>query len=127
MGELSAFAVDDPQLALQLQLFYRNSGQLSACQFRRHGNTRHQGHAVSGGDKEFDGFDGWHLHSDIEWGFMFFEGFQNLHAVRRNDVVGHERLCSELPDAYALRFCQRMTRRNHKRQLVAEDHHRLQQ
>src|SRR5437588_12865890 len=111
MRELSAFAIDDPQLALQLQLFYGNRDQLSARQLRFHRNTRHQGHAVSGSDKALDGLGGRRLHPDIEWGLVLLESFHDFRSVRRDDVMRDKRLCSKVSSPYAFRFGQRMIRR----------------
>src|SRR5215471_2776380 len=81
MGELGAFAINDPQLTFQLQLLYRNGNQFAAKQFRLDSQPGDERNPIAGCDKALDGLDGWHLYADVQRRLVPLECLQDFQAI----------------------------------------------
>src|SRR5437588_1628113 len=118
--------MNQAQLAMDAQFLHRNTDQVAAGNFVFNADFGQEGDAISQRHKAFNGLQGGQFDSHVQGSFVFFEGLNDLVAIRRGDDMRDERFGSQLPDANAAFARQRMLRWNDENQLIGIDDDRGQ-
>src|SRR5260221_11015603 len=119
-------AVDEAELALELQCADGNADKFSASQFGFDADLGDQRDAVAHGDELFDGLQRGEFEVHVERGFVRLEKLDHFLAVGGGDDVRDKRFGAELADADAWGRGEGMFGRGDEYELVEIDDQRVQ-
>src|SRR5581483_48320 len=123
--ELRTLAIDDSQLAFELQFRNRNVDKLRSKIFLNR-NSREKRDSISHRHKLLDRLNRRQFDVHVQGRLRFAECVDHLETVRRLDIMRDENLSAELLDFDSLLACQWMLAVNDERELVGIDRNRLQ-
>src|SRR5215470_17635884 len=124
--ETCALSIHQTQLSVQSQLTYGNSYQFAARQFTLHADFRDKSYTIPHDEEALDSLQCGQLNVHVQWSLVTAKCLDHFLAIRRRNDMGNKRLRAQLTDADLIRRSQRMTGRNHERQLVQVDDDRTQ-
>jgi hypothetical protein len=119
--QVGILAIDEAQLAFQLQFPNGDAYELPAGDFIFHADLGQKSHAVSHRHKLFDGLQGREFEIHVQRCFVTFEELQNFLTVRRRNDMGNKRFGAELPNAYPRSGREGMLWRNDEDEFIEED------
>ena len=120
--QAGGLAIDQSQLAVQAQFADRDANQFAVGQFVFHADLRDECDSVAHDHEALDGLQGGEFDVHVQRRFVALESLDHFFAIGRRNVMGDERLGSQLPDADLMRRGQGMAWGNHENQLVQVDH-----
>lgn len=94
MGEIRIFAVDEAELAFELQFPHRDADEFAAGNFRFHADLGQKSDSVAHCDVLLDRLEGWEFEIHVQRSFMRLEKLDHLFPIRRGHDVSDKRLCS---------------------------------
>jgi hypothetical protein len=126
VGKSRCLSVNQPELAMQAQLFYRNMDQLSAGEFTFHADLGQERDPVSHGYELLDGLQRGQLDVHVERGFKALERLDYFVAIGRGNVMRGKGFGAQLADADFGLGGKRMAGRHDEHQLILIDHGGMQ-
>lgn len=121
MGEGGFAAVDEAEFALHLEFFDRDADESEGAKFTLDGEGGHEGDAVALLDEAADGLERREFDVDAKRCFIALEGFEDLGALGRWDVVGDEVLVTELANGDGAGLGETVARVDDEGEFVAID------
>ena len=90
MRQRRFLAVDQAQLALEMEVAHRNAHQISSSDLAFDADLGHQRHTFSHAHETLDGLQRGQFHVHMQGSFVAAERLNHLVAIRRGDNVGDE-------------------------------------